>query len=59
MTGWLFGWVIFSNEFALIFQHYTFFAHTNLNRCEKCVMRKPLKISGVEFIAICLIYVKR
>ena len=62
MNGWLLGWVIFSNECALIFSVLYIFA--NINFTEIDVIMRHEKTSqefstGVEFVAICLIYVKR
>ena len=58
MSGWLLGWVIFSNEFALIFQQYTFFANINFTEIDVkvCHEKTPQDFStGVGFVAICLI----
>ena len=62
MTGWLRGWVIFSNECALIFSALYFFANINITEIDVKMRheKSPQDLStGVEFVAICLIYVKR
>ena len=62
MTGWLLGWVIFSNECALIFSVLYFFPYINFIEID-VKMRHEITpqdfFTGVEFVAICLIYVKR
>ena len=60
MTGWLLGWVIFSNECALIVSAlYSFFVYINFTEIDMKSVSwgTPQYFStGVEFIAI---YVKR
>ena len=60
MTGWLLGLIIFSNECALIFSAlgpYTFITDIDVKRRHE---KTPQDFStGVEFEAICWIYVKR
>ena len=63
MTGWLLGWGIFSNECALIFSVlYFFFPYINFTEID-VKMRHEITpqdfFTGVEFVSICLIYVKR
>ena len=61
MTGWLLGCVIFSNECALIFSVLYFFAYINVTEIDVRMYHEktPQDFStGVEFVAICLVYVK-
>ena len=48
MTGWLFGWVTFGNECALIFQHYFFCTYINFTEID------VTEIDVIFLIVLCL-----
>ena len=60
MTRRLLGWVIFSNECALIFFSTTLFSNINITEIDvKMRHEKTPQYFSAELVAICLIYGKR